>query len=121
MITSVSNGRLSRSSDPAFSLRGSIGIAQRIARLAYRVLNLSADIAFGVNQQLFCGEQHLNLTDAGHLTNRGFHLAGAGGAVHAINLPAVAGVAKRFGGRGVLWRRRGLCSSSPPGRSLAAW
>ena len=61
---------------------GSIGIAQRIPRLADRVLNLSADIALGVNQQLCCGEQHLDLTDPGHLTDRGFHLAGAGGAAH---------------------------------------
>ncbi len=66
MITSVSNGRLSRSSDLGFAL-----LREHRHRAAYtppadRVLNLSADIALGVNQQLFCGEQHrTDLTDPG--------------------------------------------------------
>lgn len=65
MITSVSNGRLSRSSDPRVFCCGSIGIAQRIARTADRVLNLSADIALGVNQQLSVANS-TDLTDAGY-------------------------------------------------------
>ena len=72
MITSVSNDGCRAAATSGLLCCGSIGIAQRIPRLADRVLNLSADIALSVNQQLFCGEQHLDLTDPGHLTDRGF-------------------------------------------------
>ena len=39
-------------------------------------------------------------------------IAGAGGAVHAINLPAIAGVAKRFGGRGGLCGAGVICTAA---------
>ena len=78
-------------------------IAQRVARLYHRGLDLAADVACGINQQLLRGKQHLNMVHPRHLANGVFHFARAGGAVHAVDHPAVALALDRQHGFGLRW------------------
>ncbi len=68
---------------------GSVLIAQRIARIDDRRFDLGADVAAGIDQQFFGGKQDLDMIDARHLADGGFHFEGAGGTVHAVDHPAV--------------------------------
>lgn len=95
----VMSGRFSFREEAFFN--GRRFATQGIARLADGGFNLFADVAIGADQQLFGGEQHLNVTHARHLLDGVFHLAGAGRAVHAVDDPAVAVAAFR---KGLSWR-----------------
>ncbi len=87
--------------------RWGIAVGQGIARLTDCLLNLLAHVGGGIYQQLFGSEHHLRLADAGNLARRVFYFARAGGAVHALHVPA-----KAVGGirRGCDGLRRGLAA-----------
>ena len=74
---------------------GGVFIPQLVARGAHGAFDLRTNVALGVDQQLFGGEQHLNLAHSRHLANGGFDLAGAGRAIHAFYQPAKACMTQR--------------------------
>lgn len=94
MATRVMSGRFSRSHEVASSVRGRFHPAAGSPRRARR-FDLRTNVALGVDQQLFGGEQHLNLAHSRHLANGGFDLAGAGRAIHAFYQPAKACMTQR--------------------------